>query len=73
MSRENSPGWNLAGWGTVRLRMTLWNVAVLALVLGVLGAMVRYQVQADLLAAVDRTLAGRAQAERPVAELNRPS
>ena len=54
------PGRNLRGWGTVRLRMTLWNVAVLALILGVLGGVVRYKVQADRFAAVDRTLAERA-------------
>lgn len=54
------PGWNLRRWGTVRLRMTLWNVAVLALILGAMGTVVRYQVQADRFAAVDRTLAERA-------------
>lgn len=48
------------GWGTVRLRMTLWNVAVLALIVGALGAVVRYRVQADRFAAVDGTLAERA-------------
>src|SRR2546421_13061136 len=47
-------------WGTVRLRMTLWNVAMLALILGALGGVVRYKVQADLFATVDRTLAERA-------------
>jgi signal transduction histidine kinase len=51
---------NLRRWGTVRLRMTLWNVAVLALILGALGGVVRYRVQADRFAAVDRTLAERA-------------
>jgi heavy metal sensor kinase len=40
--------------------MTLWNVAVLALILGALGGVVRYTVQADLFAMVDRTLAERA-------------
>jgi hypothetical protein len=40
--------------------MTLWNVAVLALILAAMGGMVRYTVQADRLAAVDRTLAERA-------------
>jgi signal transduction histidine kinase len=40
--------------------MTLWNVAVLALILGVMGGVVRYRVQADRFAAVDRTLAERA-------------
>src|SRR5437868_14739015 len=40
--------------------MTLWNVAVLALILGLLGSVVRYKVQADRFAAVDRTLAERA-------------
>src|SRR5262245_40614388 len=72
MSREGSPGWNLRPWGTVRLRMTLWNVAVLALILGALGGVVRYTVQADLLATVDRTLAERAHAERDHAARDRP-
>src|SRR5947209_10159519 len=40
--------------------MTLWNVAVLALILGALGGVVRVKVQADLFATVDRTLAERA-------------
>jgi heavy metal sensor kinase len=40
--------------------MTLWNVAVLALILGAMGAVVRYTVQADRFATVDRTLAERA-------------
>lgn len=40
--------------------MTLWNVAVLALILGAMGGVVRYTVQADRFAAVDRTLAERA-------------
>ena len=52
--------------------MTLWNVAVLALILGVLGGVVRYKVQADLFATVDRTLAERAHAERPLAEQDPP-
>src|SRR5436305_9844359 len=54
------PGWHLGRWGTVRLRMTLWNVAVLALIVGAMGGVVRYQVQADRFATVDRTLAERA-------------
>src|SRR3712207_4483720 len=54
------PGRHLRRWGTVRLRMTLWNVAVLALILGAMGGVVRYKVQADRFAAVDRTLAERA-------------
>ena len=51
---------HLHRWGTVRLRMTLWNVAVPALILGALGGVVRYKVQADLFATVDRTPAERA-------------
>ncbi len=39
--------------------MTLWNVAVLALILAAMGGVVRYTVQADLFATVDRTLAER--------------
>ena len=54
------PGRHLRGWGTVRLRMTLWNVAVLALILGALGGVVRVKVQTDRFATVDRTLAERA-------------
>jgi signal transduction histidine kinase len=52
-------------WGTVRLRMTLWNVAVLALILGCLGGVVRVKVQADRFATVDRTLAERAHSVIP--------
>ena len=59
------PGRHLPRWGTVRLRMTLWNVAVLALILGALGGVVRYQVQADRFATVDRTLAERAHSVIP--------
>ena len=53
-------GRHLGQWGTVRLRITLWIVAVLALILGALGSVVRVKVQADLFATVDRTLAERA-------------
>jgi heavy metal sensor kinase len=52
--------------------MTLWNVAVLALILGALGGVVRYKVQADRLAAVDRTLAERARSERAIVEHDPP-
>jgi len=65
-------GRNLRQWGTVRLRMTLWNVAVLTLILGAMGSVVRYTVQADLFATVDRTLAERAHADRAMAELVPP-
>ncbi|MCA1596588.1 MAG: HAMP domain-containing protein [Chloroflexi bacterium] len=57
---------DLRGWGTVRLRLTLWNVAVLALILAALGGVVRYNVQADAFATVDRTLAERAHTELPL-------
>ena len=63
---------HLRRWDTVRLRLTLWNVAVLTLILGALGSVVRYKVQADLFATVDRTLAERAHAERPMAERDAP-
>ncbi len=58
---ERHPG----RWGTVRLRMTLWNVTVLALILGGMGGVVRYMVQTDLFARVDRTLAERAHSIIP--------
>ena len=44
------PGRHLPQWGTVRLRMTLWNVAVLALILGALGGVARYTAPAERLA-----------------------
>ena len=53
-------GRNPRGWGTVRLRMTLWNVAVLTVILGALGGVVRVRVQADLFATVNRTVPERA-------------
>jgi heavy metal sensor kinase len=43
------------------VRLTLWNVGVLALVLVVLGATLFYTVRANLAAAVDRDLAGRSR------------
>jgi heavy metal sensor kinase len=49
----------LRRWGSVRLRLTLWNVAVLALILGALGGVVRYTALADLYAKVDQILAQR--------------
>lgn len=52
--------------------MTLWNVAVLTLILGASGGVVRYQVQADRFATVDRTLAERARSERALAEHDPP-
>jgi heavy metal sensor kinase len=47
-------------FGSVRLRLTLWNVGVLALVLLALGASLRYSAQANLTASVDRLLVERA-------------
>ncbi len=46
-------------WNSVRVRLTLWNMAVLALVLGGFGAAFGYAVQANQSAAIDRELAGR--------------
>ncbi len=45
---------------TVRARLTLWNVGVLALVLVVLGIALRYIVSATLLNGMDREIQGRA-------------
>jgi len=50
----------------------LWYVAVLALIVTVLGGVVRYKVLADRFAVVDRTLAERAHAGRALAELDPP-
>ncbi len=44
--------------GSVRRRLTVWNVGVLACVLLVLGAVFRYRLQADSIAAMDRHLSG---------------
>jgi heavy metal sensor kinase len=43
-------------WNSVRFRLTLWNVAVLALVLGASGMALCYRVQAELEASLDRQL-----------------
>lgn len=46
---------------SIRTRITLWNVLVLASVLGVLGVTLRYRVQANLIGGVDRELTGRSR------------
>ncbi len=43
--------------GSIRWRLTLWNVSVLALTLGVLGAALLYTLQANLMRGMDRDLA----------------
>lgn len=48
------------GWNSVRVRLTLWNVLVLALVLGGFGTALCYTVQANQSVAIDRSLAARA-------------
>lgn len=49
------------GWNSVRVRLTLWNVAVVALILAGFGATLAYGVQAELNRSADRDLAARAQ------------
>jgi len=44
---------------SVRVRLTFWNVCVLALVLIVLGGLLRERVEANLIAGIDQELAGR--------------
>jgi heavy metal sensor kinase len=46
---------------TVRARLTLWNVAVLALVLLILGGVLRVTVERNLIASVDRDITERAR------------
>ena len=46
---------------SVRVRLTLWNVTVLALVLVCFGVALCYSVQASLESTVDRDLAARAR------------
>ncbi|MDQ2687855.1 MAG: hypothetical protein M3Y28_08320, partial [Armatimonadota bacterium] len=46
---------------SVRARLTLWNVAVLALVLLALGTVLHFTLHARLLALVDRDLTNRTQ------------
>ena len=43
--------------GSIRWRLTLWNVGVLALTLGVLGAALHYTLKANLMRGADRDLA----------------
>lgn len=43
-------------WSSIRVRLTLWNVGVFALILAGLGATLCYSVRADSSAAIDRGL-----------------
>jgi len=54
--------------GSIRTRLTLWNVAVLALVLATLGTVLSYTTSASLMGTVDRSLEQRA---RTLAEASR--
>lgn len=51
---------------SVRLRLALWNVAVIALALLGLGGLLRARVQSDLVAGVDRELLNRARFVRQI-------
>ena len=42
---------------SIRVRLTLWNVGVLALILAALGGILCYSVRADVQNSVDRELA----------------
>ena len=44
-------------WNSVRVRLTLWNAVLLVLLLGGLGLVLCYRVQADLRRSVDHDLA----------------
>lgn len=52
-------------WHSVRVRLTLWNVLVLACVLSGFGAAMAYTVQANQAAAIDRQLAEQARGIGP--------
>ena len=63
--------------GSIRWRLTLWNVSVLALTLGVLGAALHYTLKANLMRGADRDLARFADragriASRPPSDRDRP-
>ncbi len=63
--------------GSIRWRLTLWNVGVLALTLGVLGAALHYTLTANLMHGADRDLARFADRVQRVAavlpsDLSRP-
>ncbi len=47
----------LVRWNSVRVRLTLWNAGVLALLLAASGTALCYRVQTDLMRSVDRDLA----------------
>ncbi len=53
----------LGGPSSIRFRLTLWNVGVLALILGALGFILRYTAQAQLMCATDAELTDRADQE----------
>lgn len=49
-------------WNSVRLRLTLWNIAILALVLALFGGIVRYTIQQSLINGLDQSMADRPHA-----------
>lgn len=51
---------------SVRLKLTLWNVGVLAVILLAFGAALRFRLQANMAAAVDRNLIARARTAQTV-------
>ena len=56
MSARNASGGRPLWPASIRLRLTLWNVGVLALMLAGLGVGLRYTLKATLIASVDRGL-----------------
>lgn len=56
---------------SLRLRLTLWYVAVLAFTLLILGGVLRWRIESTLLEGLDRELASRAQRPIPHPD-NRP-
>ncbi|MFN3652147.1 MAG: ATP-binding protein [Armatimonadota bacterium] len=48
-------------WRSFRVRLTLWNAAILTLVLGVFGVALAYSVQLSMLRAIDEELAAQAR------------
>lgn len=57
-----------AFFSSVRVRLTLWNVGVLALVLAALGLLLHHQVETNLTHVLDEELSRRAQFFREVTE-----
>src|SRR4051794_24744597 len=61
-----------AGFHSVRTRLMLWNVGIVALVLAAMGGLISYTIRGKLMAAVEADLRGRANRVAPPQPMDGP-